>query len=437
MSAAHREAAEQRRRTGQTILVVDDEELIRSSLRGILSDVGFRVIDTGHPRAVLEIIDRERPSLVLLDIWMPEFDGLELLKEIKAHRPELRVIVLSGHANIQSALAATRLGADDFIEKPFSVSGLLSAIGRLLENGTAPEQAEAGRTSLQYKPERTPLTAGRKTIPQRTVARSVVLGGHGLHSGLKTGVIVHPAPIGFGIVFSLLGEEVSIPATLDNITDSGYNTTLTAQGRSIRTVEHLMSALHAFGITNALIKTQGEVPALDGSALEFCRRLTEAGVEEQTGTVTPIEIRKPVTVGDENQEAEYLRIEPAPRLIIDYTLDYPAPIGLERVHFELSSPDTYLEEIAPARTFGFVSEFRKLSEMGLAGGGRLDNVILVDDARVVNTTLRFPDEFARHKVLDLIGDLYLLGRPILGHVIASKSGHSDNHALLRAISASL
>jgi UDP-3-O-acyl-N-acetylglucosamine deacetylase len=134
---------------------------------------------------------------------------------------------------------------------------------------------------------------------------------------------------------------------------------------------------------------------------------------------------------------EFIRVAPADRLIIDYTLDYPTPIGVQRVHFELDSPETYEREIAPARTFGFVSEFHKLNEMGLARGGRLDNLILVDDEKVVNTTLRFADEFARHKILDMIGDLYLLGRPLLGHVTASKSGHSDNLAILRAIAASL
>jgi UDP-3-O-acyl-N-acetylglucosamine deacetylase len=145
-------------------------------------------------------------------------------------------------------------------------------------------------------------------------------------------------------------------------------------------------------------------------------------------------LKKPVQVGHAN---EFIRVEPAERLIIDYTLEYPPPIGLQRVHFELTSPEAYVRDIAPARTFGFVHEFRKMSEMGLASGGRLDNLVLIDDEKIVNTKLRFADEFARHKVLDLIGDLYLLGRPIVGHVTAVKTGHSDNLALLRAIAASL
>ena len=196
-----------------------------------------------------------------------------------------------------------------------------------------------------------------------------------------------------------------------------------------------MSALHGFGITNLLVKTDDEVPALDGSAVEFCRQIAEAGMQDQQAAVEPIE----VTASDRGRRTsgESIRIEPADHLIIDYTLEYPQPIGVSSVHFELTSPEAYMREIAPARTFGFVREFHKLAEMGLASGGRLDNLILVDDEKVVNTKLRFPDEFARHKVLDLIGDLYLLGRPIIGHVVASKTGHSDNLALLRAIEASL
>jgi UDP-3-O-acyl N-acetylglucosamine deacetylase len=223
------------------------------------------------------------------------------------------------------------------------------------------------------------------------------------------------------------------PARVESVTDTGYNTTLANGAYVVRTVEHLMSALHGFGITNLLVKTQGEVPALDGSALEFCRLLADAGVQQQAARVQPLYVERPIVIGQEKEGGEYIRVEPADHLIIDYTLIYPAPIGVQHAHFELTKPEDYVREIAPARTFGFLSEMRKLSEMGLANGGRLDNVILVDDEKVVNTKLRFPDEFARHKILDLLGDLYLLGRPIIGHIVASKTGHSDNLALVRRL----
>jgi UDP-3-O-[3-hydroxymyristoyl] N-acetylglucosamine deacetylase len=417
----------------ETVLVVDDEERIRSSLRGILGDEGFRVLDTGDPAGVMDLIERENPALVLLDIWMPDIDGIEMLRRIKAERPDVRVIMISGHGNIQNAVAATRLGAADFIEKPFSVRGLLTSIQRVLEHQSGGVLMPGG-AAIDLHASRSAPNAATSGTKQRTLARSVVVAGQGLHSGLKTGVILHPAQPGFGIVFSSVADETAIAARLENVTDTGYNTTLTAGGRSVRTVEHLMSALHGMGISNLLIKTDDEVPALDGSAIEFCRQIADAGVEEQQAAVEPVKVARPIAVGN---KGESIHVAPADRLIIDYTLEYPQPIGRQTVHFELTSPAAYMSEIASARTFGFVHEFHKLAEMGLASGGRLDNLILIDEEKVVNTTLRFADEFARHKVLDLIGDLYLLGRPILGHVVAHKTGHSDNLALLRAVKAAL
>ena len=417
-----------------TVLVVDDEERIRSSLCGILSDEGFRVVATGDAPRVLELVEQEKPEVVLLDVWMPELDGIELLRRIKHANPETHVIMISGHANIQNAVAATRLGAADFIEKPFSVGGLLASLQQVLDrdNGDLasavqfPGHKEAARRSLS--------SATLTAVPQQTISRSLVLGGQGLHSGLKTGVILHPAPAGSGITFSSLAAQSDIPARLENVSETGYNTTLSGKGHSVRTVEHLLSALHGLGITNLRIQADNEVPALDGSALEFCNQLLGAGIEEQDDWIEPIASSRVIQVGD---SGESMRIEPGERLVIDYTLEYPLPIGVQQVHFELSSPEAYVREIAPARTFGLVREFRKMSELGLARGGRLDNCILIDDEKIVNTTLRFVDEFARHKVLDLIGDLYLLGRPIIGHVVAVKTGHSDNLALVRAIAASL
>jgi UDP-3-O-[3-hydroxymyristoyl] N-acetylglucosamine deacetylase len=421
----------------ETVLVVDDEERIRSSIRGILSDEGFRVVDTGHAPGVMDLIARENPAIVLLDVWMPEIDGIELLRRIKAEQPGVLVIMISGHANIQNAVAATKLGAADFIQKPFSVSGLLASIARALEgDSTGPDSS--GAAGLEpATPAAGEIAIRAGAIPQRTIARSIVMGGQGLHSGLKTGVILHPAPAGSGIVFSSLADETAIAVRFENVTDTGYNTTLTSGGRSVRTVEHLLSALHAFGITNLLVKTDDEVPALDGSALEFCKQIGQAGLSDQDVTVEPIAIKNKIAIGEEGAGREFIKAEPAGHLIVDYTLDYPNPIGVQQVHFELTSVGAYAREIAPARTFSLVREFRKLSELGLGNGGRLDNLILVDDDKVVNTALRFPDEFARHKILDLIGDLYLLSRPIHAHITASKTGHSDNLALVKAIRASL
>jgi UDP-3-O-[3-hydroxymyristoyl] N-acetylglucosamine deacetylase len=415
-----------------TVLVVDDEERIRSSLCGILGDEGFRVVATGDAPRVLDLVEREKPEVVLLDVWMPELDGIELLRQIRQASPDTHVIMISGHANIQNAVAATRLGAADFIEKPFSVSGLLASLEHVLGGDSGGSRAVSRLAGDSRAAGRRSHSVPVRAVPQRTIARSLVLGGQGLHSGLKTGVILHPAPVGSGITFSSLAVQSAIPARLENVSETGYNTTLSGKGHSVRTVEHLLSALHGLGVTNLRIQAGDEVPSLDGSALEFCQQLLQAGIEGQDGWVEPLALDRAVRIGD---GSEFIQIQPAERLIIDYTLDYPFPIGQQRVHFELTSPEVYVREIAPARTFGLVREFRKMSEMGLARGGRLDNCILIDDEKIVNTTLRFSDEFARHKVLDLIGDLYLLGRPIVGHIIAVRTGHSDNLALLRAIAA--
>ncbi|MBV8773308.1 MAG: UDP-3-O-[3-hydroxymyristoyl] N-acetylglucosamine deacetylase, partial [Deltaproteobacteria bacterium] len=398
-----------------TVLVVDDEERIRSSLCGILGDEGFRVVATGDAPQVLDLVEQEKPEVVLLDVWMPELDGIELLRRIKHANPRTHVIMISGHANIQNAVAATRLGAADFIEKPFSVGNLLAALQQVLGRDIGDAWRAAQVPGHKERVHRSMSSAPRTAIPQRTISRSLVLGGQGLHSGLKTGVILHPAPAGSGITFSSLAAQSAIPARLESVSETGYNTTLSGRGHSVRTVEHLLSALHGLAITNLRIQADNEVPALDGSALEFCKQLMAAGIEDQDDWIEPIAPARPIQVGE---GGESISIEPAERLLIDYTLDYPLPIGLQQVHFELSSPDAYVKEIAPARTFGLVREFRKMTELGLAKGGRLDNCILIDDEKIVNTTLRFVDEFARHKVLDLMGDLYLLGRPINGHVVA-------------------
>ena len=275
--------------------------------------------------------------------------------------------------------------------------------------------------------------SGDSGAPQRTLASSLVIGGQGLHSGLKTGVILHPAPRRVGIVFSSLADQSAMAARLENVTETGYNTTLSAGGHSVRTVEHLMSALHGLGVTNLIVKTDDEVPALDGSAVGILPADRRGGPARAGG------------VGRANQRnARRSRSAQGDEFIRDRARrpsDHRLHAGLSGADWRPAGPFRadlargLHREVAPARTFGFVREFHKLAEMGLASGGRLDNLILVDDEKVVNTTLRFPDEFARHKVLDMIGDLYLLGRPIYGHVTAAKTGHSDNLALLRAIAA--
>ncbi|HEU5464785.1 MAG TPA: UDP-3-O-acyl-N-acetylglucosamine deacetylase [Candidatus Binatia bacterium] len=420
----------------KTILIVDDEDGVRESVREVLSDEGYRVIDTADGTQVLELIREERPELVLLDIWMPQVDGIGLLKEIKTQEPDIHVVMVSGHGNIHTAVTATKFGAFDFIEKPVTLDGLLLTVQRALGEmpGPAPT-ARAGNGAKKRRPA-LPAAASEKARPepaikQKTLQRSVVLSGQGLHSGIKTGVILHPLAVNRGILFTGISGDVTLPAHLDYVGSTGYATTLRSKGFAVGTVEHFLAVMHSYGITNLLVKVQGELPIMDGSALEFCQVIEEAGVEEQSEECSEIVIDRAYEARAKN--GEFIRIEPSANLSVRYLLRYPEPVGMQEHEYVFAGPEFFKAEIAPARTFGFLRDIEKLQTMGLAGGGKLNNCIIIGDDKIINTDLRYPDEFARHKILDILGDLYLLGRPIRGAVTASMTGHSDNIALLRQI----
>ncbi|HXQ23178.1 MAG TPA: UDP-3-O-acyl-N-acetylglucosamine deacetylase [Candidatus Acidoferrales bacterium] len=423
-----------------TVLVVDDEPEIRTSLRGILAEEGLRVLEAGDGRQALDVVHRENPELVILDIWMPEVDGLQLLQQLHDETPAPAVIMISGHGNIETAVKATKLGAFDFIEKPFSLDALLRVVNRALDHHAAElRRVEAvptnGSSAADHPSEAAETAAAPAPSAQRwserTIGRSVVASGHGLHSGVKTGLILQPLPAGSGILFTSLSTENTVPAHLDWVDSTGYATTLHRNGVTAKTVEHLLATLHAYRITNLLVKMQGEIPIMDGSATEFCRLIESAGLVDQGGAVEEIVVNRRIVVGREDSES--IAIDPANGFGISYTLRYPHPVGVQEYTYIHRGPESFREEIAPARTFGFLRDMKQLAAMGLASGGRLDNCILIDDEKVVNTTLRFPDEFARHKILDIMGDAYLLGRPIRGMITARMTGHSDNIALLHEI----
>ena len=420
----------------KTILIVDDEDGVRESVREVLIDEGYRVVDTADGTLVLKMIKDEKPELVLLDIWMPQVDGIGLLKEIKSQEPEINVVMVSGHGNIHTAVTATKFGAFDFIEKPVTLDGLLLTVQRALGEmpGTGHEKKGVvdGRKTRAAKAALTPKIADDlRTIKQKTLKKSVVLSGQGLHSGVKTGLILHPLPVNRGILFSGISGDVTLPAHIDYVGSTGYATSLRSKGFAIGTVEHFLAVMHSYGITNLLVKVQGEVPIMDGSAVEFCQAIEEAGIEEQAEDCAEIVIDKPYEVQGKNGEA--LSIVPAAAFSVRYLLRYPEPVG-EQVHeYAYGGPEFFKTEIAPARTFGFLRDIEKLQTMGLAGGGKLNNCIIIGDEKIINTDLRYPNEFARHKILDIVGDFYLLGRPIRGAISASMTGHSDNIALLRQI----
>lgn len=420
----------------KTILVVDDEDKVRESVKEVLTDEGYRVLDTADATCVLEMIEAEQPGLVLLDIWMPKIDGIGLLKEIKSKKPSTNVVMISGHGNIHTAVTATKFGAFDFIEKPVSLDGLLHTVQRAL--GELPVAQSLSEIAQRHGVEETESvsTAPRivtfaEPIRQKTLRKSVVSSGQGLHSGIKTGLILHPLPPNSGILFEGISGDVSVPAHLDYVGSTGFATSLSHRGFTVATVEHFLAVLHSYGITNLLVKVQGEVPILDGSAAEFCELIEEAGLHEQDESWSRIVIDRPYRIGDDG--GEWISIEPAETFSVHYVLNYPKPVGVQEYLFTHQSPTSFKEEIAPARTFGFLRDMEKMQKLGLINGGKLSNCILIDDEKIVNTDLRFPEELARHKILDIIGDFYLLGRAIRGKITAHMTGHSDNIALLKAV----
>ncbi|MGH7843903.1 MAG: UDP-3-O-acyl-N-acetylglucosamine deacetylase [Candidatus Binatia bacterium] len=421
----------------KTILVVDDEDGVRESVREILTDEGYRVIEASDGRKVLGLIQKNHPDLVLLDIWMPELDGIGLLKEIKQHRPTVPVIMVSGHGNIQTAVTATKIGAFDFIEKPLSLDGLLTSVRRALgepssgETDTNGEPANGLAAGIKEGRNSKAAKNARVKLRQKSLKKSVVVAGQGLHSGHKTGIILHPLPPNSGILFSGISGDSTVPADLDYVCSTGYATSLQGKGMVVGTVEHFLATLHSYGISNLLVKIEGEIPILDGSALEFCQLIEEAGIEEQGSNWSEIVIDKAYRV--EVEGGEWITIEPADVFGVRYILNYPKPVGKQEYTYISQGPQSFKSEIAPARTFGFVRDIEKLEKMGLVNGGRLSNCILIDDEKIINTDLRYKEELARHKILDIIGDFYLLGRPIRGLITAHMTGHRDNIALLREI----
>jgi UDP-3-O-acyl N-acetylglucosamine deacetylase len=329
-------------------------------------------------------------------------------------------------------VTATKFGAFDFLEKPLSLEGLLLTVRRALGISNRTDQNARGRNkkNAARKPALAFIhatAAGR--VKQKTLGHSVVTSGQGLHSGIKTGLVLHPLPPHSGIQFTGISADATVRAHLDNVFSTGYATSLRNKGISVATVEHFLSALHGYGITNLLVKVQSEVPILDGSAIEFCRLIEEAGIEEQDEECAEIIVDRTYRAG--KQDGESITIEPAEAFSVRYELRYPKPVGRQEYHYLYRGPESFKAEIAPARTFGFLREVAQLEKMGLAAGGRLSNFILIDDEKIINTELRFADELARHKILDIIGDFYLLGRPIRGAISACMTGHSDNIALLR------
>jgi UDP-3-O-[3-hydroxymyristoyl] N-acetylglucosamine deacetylase len=267
---------------------------------------------------------------------------------------------------------------------------------------------------------------------QHTIRKAVSLEGIGLHSGKPVRLALSPAPSDSGIVFRVGTER--IPAAPESVVDSHYATTIGRNGTRVQTVEHLMAAAAGLGIDNLEVEVDGtEIPAMDGSAKPFVGVLLSAGRAQQAARRRPIDIPHPIRVGSGGR---FIHIEPAATFRISYTLDNDHPAVGTQVLSVSPTEESFVEEYAPARTYGFLKDLGALRKNGLALGGSLDNAIVVGKRGTLNG-LRYRDEFVRHKILDLIGDLALLGRPIHGHVIARNAGHALNFELVVAIQRAL
>lgn len=260
-------------------------------------------------------------------------------------------------------------------------------------------------------------------VQRKTINTDVSITGIGLHSGIYTTVELHPVTAGKGITFVRSDlDGLRIPALQASTTALDHATTVGKDDVQVGTVEHLLAAIMACGITDVDIHIDGpEVPIIDGSALPFMHLIDAAGVRELDSTIAVLRVREPIEV---SQGDRSIRIVPASKLTIRYKIDFNHPaIGRESFQFHFGQ-ENFLRKIAPARTFGFLREVEALRAAGLARGGSVENALVLDDRGVINGPLRFRDEFVRHKILDLIGDLALIGRPIVGEIIASRGGHA-------------
>jgi UDP-3-O-[3-hydroxymyristoyl] N-acetylglucosamine deacetylase len=429
------------------ICIVDDESSICSTIAGILRDEGYQAVEFTDAESFWQKLDILEPSLVLLDVWLPGMDGMQLLKRLRDRFPLLPVIMMSGHARIEAAVAAIKDGAYDFLEKPLHLEVLLDKVASALKHRPASRGADLpSDTRLETADADLLIPPGTvevadSLIPQRTIKGHVVLNGVGLLSGRNTAIILSPLGIHEGIVFQTLDgqtinghitsvEDYSQPGAMK--TFSANSTALDNGRRRVRTVEHLMAVLSMYGITNVLIKVDEEIPNVDGSAKDFCDLVEEAGIVEQSAFTKVAVIRRKIGVGNEGRQEKHLYAEPFEGFEILMRVNYPPPIGEQILSFN-PAKGSFKEDIAPARSFNTFENIEMAQKLGKVGGGYLHSHIIMHGGKVINTELRYPDEFVRHKILDLIGDLCLLGLSISGRIIANMTSHGYNQAFVQRL----
>ena len=269
-------------------------------------------------------------------------------------------------------------------------------------------------------------------MKQRTIAKKVKGVGIGLHKGNPVEIVLEPLEADSGIIFFRSDLNITIEAKPENVVDTKMATVIGKNGAVISTIEHLLSAVYSYGIDNIRISlSAAEVPIMDGSAASFCMLLDEAGIKELDKNKNIMIIKKEVSY---TSGKKFTKISPSKIAKYNFTIDFPHPvIGREEYEFVFSKK-SYIQDISKARTFGFLKDVQMLRSMGLALGGSLDNAIVLDDNKMLNSDpLRYKDEFVRHKILDAIGDLSLLGMPIIGNYTSFAGSHELNHRLTQEI----
>jgi len=365
------------------ICIVDDQPSICSTISNILKDEGYQAVVFPDAESFWQSLDTLNPSLVMLDIWLPGSDGLQLLKRLQDRLPALPIIMMSGHAGIETAVAAIKAGAYDFMEKPLHLDVLLDKVKSAINH--RPSRSDL---ALPLDPELEILSSDLLTppgmvevvdspVPQRTLKENVVLNGAGLLSGRKTGLILSPLGINEGIVFQTLdGQTIrghitsleNFSQTVASKTFSANSTTLDNGRQRVRTVEHLMAIFSIYGITNVLIKVNDEVPNIDGSARDFCDLIAQAGIEAQPAFTRVAVIRQKIGVGIEERDEKHLYAEPFEGFEIVMRVDYPSPIG-EQIFTFNPEKESFAKEIAPARSFNTFENIEIAQRLGKVGSG--------------------------------------------------------------------
>ncbi len=471
-----------RRRNEKTLLLVRVDRLareLRAPLTGILRELmiadgknprsagGFRILSTslmdaddlvrtdGFPQELADLLAqrvvrvaslRERPDDIPLyiehflreageefDRNIVEMDNEAMDRLLSYPWPgnvkELKVLI----EHVVMTAPGPQITANDLL---IPMTGVLdnSGVDTIIEAAPEPVKSESTPDiTIIPGPADREVISESSTSRQKTLRGRVVMYGQGLHSGVKTGLTLSPLPPSSGILFGHITSAGTVPALLANVESTEFSTCLKRNGLLAKTIEHLMAVFHVYGLTNVLVKISGEVPIMDGSAVQFCNLVENAEIIVQSDPIEEVRITEPIELPMPPGSPKFMRVEPSDCLEVDYFLDYPPPIGTMQMSYRCEGPESFKQEIAPARTFGFVKHMRMMDEMGLAGGGKLSNVILLDDEKVVNPPLRYENEFVRHKILDVIGDFYLFGRPFKGKIIARQTGHTENIAMLKLI----